>query len=112
MIRNSVCCMFFLLAFAAFASAETWKKVSVVDNMCYSKVKADPDQHSTRCALSCARSGYGIIAADGSYLKLDEAGNSKVETLLKATDKKDHLRLDVTGDRSGEIIKVKSVSLE
>jgi len=101
-----------LVALPLVAAAETWKDVPVVDTQCLSKVKADPDKHTTQCALQCAKGGYGLIAADGVYLKFDAAGNEKAVAALKATQKKDHLRAVVVGERDGETIKVSSVSID
>jgi len=94
------------------AAAETWKDVSVIDTQCVSKVKADPDKHTTQCALQCQRSGYGLLTAEGGYLKFDEDGNQKTLAALKATKKTDHLRATVVGERNGETIKVTSISIE
>lgn len=107
---------FFLLAVGLVlplsAAAETWKNVAVVDTKCSLKAKAAPDEHTTKCALACAKSGFGILSVDGSYLKFDEAGNQKVIAALKNTKKADHLRATVTGERDGETIKVESFSLD
>ena len=107
------------LMFAAAAvplalQAETWKNASLMDSMCASKaeVKADPDAHTTKCAIQCQKGGYGIVAADGSFLKFDSAGNTKVAAALKTTKKTDHLRVDVEGERKGDEIQVKSISLD
>ncbi len=104
------------MSFAAFlpllAHAETWRGVPVVDTMCYAKVKADPDAHTTKCALACVKGGYGIITADGVFLKFDTSGNDRLSNLLKNTDKKDHLRVTVDGGRRGDSIAVTSVVLE
>ncbi len=94
------------------AAAETWTDVGLVDTQCAPKVKEDPDAHTTKCALQCAKSGFGIITADGSFLTLDETGNQKAVAALKATKKTDHLRATVNGDRQGDTIKVTSLSLE
>ena len=99
------------LAMAGAAAAEEWKNVPVVDSHCVNKVKSDPDQHPTSCAIKCAKGGYGLVTADGAYVKFDEAGNEKVLAALKATEKKDHLRADVVGERSGETIKLTSFTL-
>jgi len=58
------------------------------------------------------KGGFGIVAADGTYLKFDEAGNKKALSLLKSTRKTDHIRATIIGEREGDIIKVKSVSLD
>ena len=107
------------LMFAAAAvplalQAETWKNVSLMDSMCAAKaeVKAAPDSHTTKCAIQCQKSGYGILAPDGSFLKFDSAGNTKVAAALKTTKKTDHLRADVEGERKGDEIQVKSISLD
>lgn len=110
-------CMVFVMLLALttlplFADQQTWKDVSVVDTMCLSKVKADPDKHERKCLLQCGEmGGYGILDADGNYLKLDDSGNEKLLALLKNSDKKDHIRVTVEGEKSGDTIKVTSVSL-
>ena len=45
------------------------------------------------------------------FLKFDAAGNAKIVEALKASDKKDHLRVDVKGDVQGDTLKVTSVKL-
>lgn len=108
--------VFLLVAWALLlplsAAAETWKNVVVVDKMCSVKAKAEPDKHTTQCALTCAKSGFGILTADGTYLKFDKAGDEKAVAALKETKKTDHLRATVTGERDGDTIKVQSLSLE
>jgi hypothetical protein len=101
-----------VLALPLTAAAETWKSAVVVDTMCSVKAKAEPDKHTTGCALACAKSGFGILTADGSYFKFDEAGNQKAATALKNTKKADHLRATVTGERHGDTITVASLLLE
>lgn len=104
-----------VLVFSAWSmgasAAETWTKVSLVDTMCSLKVKADPDKHTRECALQCAKGGYGVFTADGTYLKLDAKGNEQVVTLLKASKNADKLRVNVTGTRNGETIAVSSIQL-
>ncbi len=95
----------------ALALAASWEKVPLVDHMCLDKVKADPDKHPTSCLIKCAGSGYGILTEDGKWLKLDKAGNEKALAALKATSKKDHIRVNVTGERSGDSIEVSALSI-
>jgi hypothetical protein len=101
-----------LLALPLAAAAETWKDVSVIDTACLAKVKADPDKHTTECALKCSKSGYGLLTTDGSYLKFDAGGNEKTLAALEATKKTDHLRATVVGDRDGETIRVTSIAIQ
>jgi hypothetical protein len=101
-----------LLCGGLAAQAETWQGAALVDNQCAAKVKADPDSHTRDCAIGCAKSGFGIVTADGTYLKFDAKGNDRALAALKASDKADHLRVDVTGDASGGVIKVKTLALK
>lgn len=110
-IRMAVCALA-LAAIPSLATAETWKNVSLVDTMCVSKVKGDPDKHPTACALKCSESGYGVLTADGTFLKLDPAGNKKAWAALKATKKTDSLRATVNGERDGETIKVATITID
>jgi hypothetical protein len=103
-----------LLGFAAMpalAAVETYKDVLVVDVNCSKKVAADPDSHTRACALKCAASGFGIVTKDKQFLKFDAEGNAKIADALKASDKKDHLRVDVSGDVQGDTLKVTSIKL-
>ena len=100
------------LAASGVAAAESWSNVSLIDTMCSVSAKAKPDAHTRACALQCAKSGFGILAADGSYLKFDDNGNTKVLAALKATNKADHLRVSVTGERTGDTIKVNTLRIE
>ena len=102
-----------LFAVPMFAANETFTNVPVVDVNCSKKVAADPDSHTRACALKCSASGYGILAKDNKqFLKFDAKGNSELVAALKASDKKDHLRADVTGDVEGDTIKVSSLKLQ
>ena len=101
-----------LAALPALASAETWKNVSLVDTMCVGKVKADPDKHPAACALKCADSGFGVLTSDGTFLKLDAQGNTLATAALKATKKTNAIRATVDGEKDGETIKVKSLTVD
>ncbi len=111
-MRRTFLILIFVLALPLVLKAETWTGVPVVDNQCYADVRANPDAHTRECALQCAKSGYGIIAADGAYLKFDAAGNKLTLDLLKKSTKKDHLRATVTGKRDGSTIQVESIKLD
>ncbi len=101
------------LAFPLHAGAvETWKSLPLMDGHCSGKMAADPDAHPRSCALQCAKGGYGVITADGKFLKFDDAGNEKALAALQKSDKKDHLRATVTGTLAGDVITVTSVSIE
>lgn len=100
------------MAVPSFA-AETWTNVPIVDTLCAAKTttKANPDAHTRACALQCEKGGYGIVTADGAYLKFDAAGNTKAAAALKSSKQTDHLRVTVTGDRDGNTLKVSSLKM-
>lgn len=100
-----------LCAMPAFASAASYHNVAVVDVSCSKRAAADPDSHTRDCALKCAGSGFGIITNDQKFLKFDAEGNAKVTEALKASSKKDHLRVNVDGDVQGDTLKVTSIEL-
>lgn len=101
-----------LMAVPAFAAAETFNNVSVIDVGCSKKAAANADAHTRECALACAKSGFGILTEDNKFLKFDAKGNKEILAELKASDKTDHLRADVTGDVDGDTLKVESVKLQ
>src|SRR5580704_7319649 len=100
-----------LMASPALAATQTFDDVSVVDVSCSKKAAADADSHTLKCALACSKSGFGIVTANKQYLKFDASGNAKILEQLKASDKTDHLRVNVTGDVQGDTLKVTSVKL-
>jgi len=102
---------FGLLATSALAETKTFNNVSVVDVACSKSAAADADSHTRACALKCKESGFAIVTADNQVLKLDAEGNAKVLTQLKASDKADHLRVNVSGDVEGGTLKVTSIKL-
>jgi Tfp pilus assembly ATPase PilU len=102
---------FGLLAAPALAQTKTFTDVAIVDVACSKKVAADADSHTRECALACQKSGFAIVTADKQILKLDASGNAKVAEALKASDKADHLRVNVSGDVQGDTLKVSSVKL-
>jgi len=97
------------LLFSASAFAASFNG-TLVDTMC--SHKDDLDAHTTKCAIGCAKGGYGIMTADGKFLKFDEAGNTKALALLKDTKKESDLKATVVGSADGDTLKVESVSLD
>jgi hypothetical protein len=111
MLKRMSFLMILALALPALAAAEDWSHVSMIDTNCSDKVKADPDSHTRACALKCAKGGYGILDKDGNYLKFDEKGNREAMKLLQNTNQKDHLRVNVSGKKEGDTIKVESLKM-
>ena len=102
---------FILLASPVLAASKTFNDVAVVDVSCSKMAASDPDSHTKDCALKCQKSGYGVVTADKQFLKFDADGNAKILEQLKLSGKPDHLRVNVTGDVTGDTIKVTSVKL-
>ena len=100
-----------LCASPALAFAESYQNAPLMDVNCSRKAAANPDAHTRDCALQCAGSGFGIVTKDQHFLKFDAAGNAKIVEALKASSKKDHLRVNVNGDVQGDTLKVASVTL-
>jgi hypothetical protein len=100
-----------LMAAPAWAATQSFNDVSVIDVSCSKKAAANADAHTKECALACEKSGYGILTEDQKFLKFDAKGNAEILKELKASDKTDHLRVDVKGDVEGDTLRVESVKL-
>ena len=102
-----------LTALPLIAATQTWTNVPLIDQKCSTKFKASTaDTHTRSCALACESSGYGILTADGVFLKFDKAGSKRALEELKASTKKDHLRATVTGETEGNTLKVQSINID
>lgn len=105
-LKTGLLCSTMLLA--ATAAAETWNG-TITDVMCRGK---DLTTHTTKCAVTCAKGGYGLVLSDGKFMKLDESGNAMTLTALKKSSKEKDLKAKVTGSMEQDVIKVESVTLE
>ena len=94
--------------FSTLALAETWTGI-LVDNMC--KDKPDLASHTRKCALGCAKSGFGLVT-DGKFVKFDSAGNAKAVAALKASSKEKDLQATVTGTLQDGTIQVESIQIQ
>jgi hypothetical protein len=82
---------------------------TVVDVMCRGK---DLAGHTRECAVTCSKSGYGLVTADGKFLKFDEAGNARTLAALKKLTKDKDLKAKVSGALEGEVLKVESIEFQ
>ena len=94
-----------LMTLAPLARAESFSG-TVVDIMCRGK---DLASHTRECALTCSKSGYALVTADGKVLKFDEAGNARALSLLKKLTKEKDLKAKVSGTLNGELLQVESI---
>ena len=97
-----------LSLFSAAAFADTMSG-TLVDLNCKGK---DLAEHSRQCAMRCAKSGFGLVTADGKFVKFDETGNTKALDALKASEKEKDLKATVTGTVDGDVLKVESIKLD
>lgn len=97
----------FLLV-SGFALADTWSG-TVVDVMCKDK---DLANHTAKCSVNCAKSGFGVVLADGKFLKFNESGNAKALALLKTSAKEKDLKAKITGTLEDTVISVQSIELQ
>jgi hypothetical protein len=97
---------FCLVSAAAFA--ETWTG-TVVDVMCKGR---DLASHTKECSVKCSGSGFGLVLADGKFVKFDERGNAKALAAIKATKKEKDLKAKVAGTLDDDVISVESITIE
>jgi len=89
----------------------------LVDRHCSAKVVKEGQKaaqsHTRECALmpDCVASGYGVLTPEGKFITLDSAGNKMAEAALKASQKKNELRVQLSGQVSGDSIKVANLKL-
>jgi len=110
-MKTAVVVMAAMMALPMFAAAEDWSNVAMIDTQCSTKAKANPDAHTKSCALACAKSGFGIVDKNGNYLKFDTKGNQEAKSLLESGSKQDHIRVNVSGKKEGDVIHVDSVKM-
>ena len=99
---------FGFLTMAGLAMAETWTG-TVVDVMCKGK---DLASHTRECAVNCAKGGFGLVLADGKFVKFDEGGNARTLGQLKKLNREKDLKAKVTGELTGDVIKVQQVEFQ
>ena len=94
-------------------AADTTKTGILLDAMCGEMSASDADDlssHKVLCALmpNCQESGFGIVV-EGTFLKFGDAGDEKALAFLKGTQKKSAVKIAVTGEFSGDNVKVATI---
>ena len=79
---------------------------TIVDIMCRGK---DLASHTRECAIACSKSGYGMVTAEGKFLKFDETGNAKTLAGLKKLTREKDLKAKVSGTLNGDVLKVETI---
>ncbi len=104
-----------LLTLVSIAAAAEFEGV-LIDRSCSASAVKGGEKvalaHTRDCALmpNCVKTGYGIYT-NGKFIPFDAAGNKQALAALKASTKPDNLRVTVTGEQSGNVLKVKSLKL-
>lgn len=109
--------MLIIVAALALAASAAEVEGYLVDKACSGDVLPKGQKaaaaHDKNCALmdECRASGFGVITADGRFLKFDAAGDKQAAALLQKSKKETDLRVKVTGDVQGGNLKVANLSL-
>ena len=108
-------CLMGMLLLAGVVRAETWTG-DVLDVLCRPEnvaVGAKKCPQNRACMLSdrCSSSGYGVLLADGRYLRFDAAGSAKALKLLRGITKDKDLKVTVTGTLHRDIITVDTLDI-
>ena len=109
-----------LLLLTSLAGALSAAEVEgvLMDKMCSMKAVKEGQKaaamHTRQCAMmpDCEKSGYGVFTTDNKYLVFDAAGNEQAATALKSSKKKDNLKVKVSGEVTGDTIKVARLALQ
>ena len=111
-ILTTVCTLF--VALSAPLAAEKVEGY-LIDKACSDKVAKEgvdaAKTHTKDCALmpNCKDSGYGVVAADGKFLKFDKDGDRMAARMLGFTSKKDNMKATINGEVKGDSIAVVAV---
>jgi len=107
-----------LLASVAGALFAAEVEGTLMDKMCSMKAAKEGQKaaamHTRQCAMmpDCEKSGYGVFTTDNRFLAFDAAGSEQAVSALKASQKKDNLKVKVSGDIEGDSIRVASLKLQ
>ena len=107
-----------LLAGVAGALFAAEVEGTLMDRMCSMKAAKEGQKaaamHTRQCAMmpDCEKSGYGVFTTDNRFLAFDAAGSEQAVSALKASQKKDNLKVKVSGDIEGDSIRVASLKLQ
>ena len=90
---------------------------TLVDRHCSANVMKEGQKaaqaHTRECALmpDCLKAGYAVYTADSKLLILDAAGNKTAEAALRASQKKNDLKVQISGQVTGDNLKVATLKL-
>jgi hypothetical protein len=102
---------FALVSAVPSASAAEWRG-HLMDTMCAADKLDKAPAHTVECMKRCQGSGFGLVSADGRYVRFDEKGNALALAALEKSERKQDLRAVVEGELRGSTIRVASIRLE
>jgi hypothetical protein len=89
----------------------------LADWNCVKKIVKDGVEQTFKNHNNCSlqnnykRQAYGLITDDKRFYRLDAVGNAHVRELLPQSRRRDQLYVIVTGELTGDVIKVTAMSL-
>jgi hypothetical protein len=108
---------------SALSFAEVWSG-ALVDSKCYAALERNVNPTDTLtnvdhdgnleiryCAPRPKTKSFSVVQADGTILSFDSAGNVKATELVRITGKRSRFFVAVTGDRSGDTVRVDSIAV-
>ena len=108
---------------SAIGLAGSWSG-ALVDSKCYAAeqrnvnpndtliyVDRDTNSEIRYCTPNAKTTVFAVVQSDNSTFQLDAGGNARAANLVRATGKKTRLAVVVTGEKSGDIVKVDSIVL-
>ena len=109
---------------SAFVYAGTWSG-TLVDSKCFAiaelnvnptdtltYVDRDQNQEIRLCSPGAKTKSFAVVQHDGLNFNLDSAGNAKAAEIVRKPPKKSSLAVVVTGEMSGNTIKVDSILMD
>jgi len=91
-----------------FAFAE--RNVNPTDTLTY--VDRDQNQEIRLCSPGAKTKSFAVVQHDGLSFNLDSAGNAKAAEIVRKAAKKSSWTVVVTGEISGNTIKVDLISMD
>lgn len=108
---------------SALGIAEDWSG-TLVDSKCYENEERNVNPTDTTtyvdrdinleirfCSPGAKTKSFAIVQPDGLSFKLDSAGNAKAAELVRNTGKRPRFTVAITGERSGNTIRVDLISM-
>jgi hypothetical protein len=111
-----------ILLSGALLFAGTWSG-TLVDSKCFESAERNVNPNDTQtavdrdmnaeiryCAAHAKTKSFTVVQSDGSSFRLDAAGNAKAAELVRTTGRKSLLAVTVSGEMTGNTVKVAAIS--